>query len=331
MSAAALLGVLCSALLQASPVTVVADPPTETAWPINGKADRPDGTVLRIIAVRVERRWDPAVDRFREFVSPESRLTRSAEVGGSTWKTNLRMGPTGVYDVTVHEGDKRVYSSRLLLGATPALFQSMRRSAGKLAEICDRATENLELLQNVIAGKQPGTAAARDTFIKKVHADEQFLQELAKKTDLTGSAFLLNDILSQIRNAQIWELPPGTKDEELNDGKVGDRDVFLDPKLTFTSLKAMIAGARAAISREVSLSGALLVDRLLARAEERPERLLSRAKEAASEVMKILEAAPIEDKEAKAAVDAATRADSEGISDVRKGLKAVISKHLVEP
>lgn len=328
----AVLAVLCAVLLQeSSPVTVVPDTPTETAWPIAGKASRPDGTVLKIVASRVERRWDPATEKFREFQSPESRLMRSAEVGGSAYKTNLKNGPTGVYDVTVNEGDKRHYSGRMLLGNTKDLLQSTRRSVGKISELCDRATANLEELQRILAGKQPGTAQAREAFIKRVHADEQLLQELGKKTDLTASAFLLNDLCAQIRNAQVWELPPGTKDEELNDGKVGDRDVFLDPKLTFTSLKTMIAGARTVVSREVSVSAATIVDRLLARAEERPDRLFNRAKDAAAEALKVLEAAPVEDKEAKAALEAVTNTDSQGIAEVRKGLKAILARHLAEP
>lgn len=321
-------GVAFAFLLQ---VTLVADTPTENAWPILGKADRPDGTVLKIVAVRVVRRWDPSTERFLELPSPESRLMRSAEVGDAAWKTALRQGPTGIYDVTVNEGDKRVHAARMVLGSPQALFQSMRRSAGKLAEVCDRASASVEELQQILAGKRPGTAAAREAFIKRLHADEQFLQELARKTDLTGSAALLNDLCAQIRNAQVWELPAGTKDEELNDGKVGDRDIFLDPKLTFTGLQARIAGARTAISREVPLSMATILDRLFARAEERPERLVNRAREAASEALKILELAPEPDKEAKAAVEAATNADAGKIAEIRKGLQAIEEKYQAKP
>jgi hypothetical protein len=316
-----------AALVLCLQVTVVPDSPTDTSWPIAGKANRPDGTVLKLVAVRVERRWDPTAERFREFLSPESRLTRSAEVGGAAWQCKLKNGPTGVYDVAVNEGDKRVHSERMLLGGAGPLFASTRRSLPKLLEVCDRAAAYTGELQQIIAGKQPGTAAAREAFIKRVHADEQSLQEMAGRTDLTGTIFLLNDLLSQIRNAQIWELPPGTKDEELNDGKVGDRDVFLDAKLTFTSLKASIAGVRTTVSRELSLSTAALLDRILART---PERLLNRARDAASEAMKILEQAPVEDKDAKAAVQAAMNAETSTLAEIRKGLQELAAKHLAQ-
>jgi len=316
-----------AALVLCLQVTVVPDAPTETSWPIAGKANRPDGTVLKVVAVRVERRWDPVAERFREFLSPESRLTRSAEVGGASWQCKLKNGPTGVYDVAVNEGDKRVHAERMLLGSPAPLFLATRRSLAKLLEVSERAAGYADELQQIIAGKQPGTAAARDAFIKRVHADEQFLQDMAGRTDLTASIFLLNDLLAQIRNAQVWELPAGTKDEELNDGKVGDRDIFLDPKLTFTSLKAQIAAIRPTVSRELSLSMATIVDRIFART---PERLLNRARDAASEAMKILEQAPVEDKEAKAAVDAATKTDAAGVAEVRKGLQELMAKHLVQ-
>ncbi len=313
-----------AALVLCLQVTVVPDSPTETSWPVGGKANRPDGTVLKIVAIRVERRWDPTAERFREFLSPESRLTRSAEVGGASWQCKLKNGPTGVYDVVVHEGDKRVHADRMILGSAGPLLVSTRKSLAKLLEVCERAAGYAEELQQILAGKQPGTAAAREAFIKRVYADEQLLQELARRTDLTGSIFLLNDLCSQIRNAQVWELPPGTKDEELNDGKVGDRDIFLDPKLSFASLKAQIAGVRTTVSRELSLSMATILDRILART---PERLLNRARDTASEALKILEQAPVEDKEAKAAIDAATKAEASSVEEIRKGLQELIAKH----
>jgi hypothetical protein len=316
-----------AALVLCLQVTVVPDSPTETSWPMAGKANRPDGTVLKVVAVRVERRWDPTVERFREFLSPESRLTRSAEVGGASWQCKLKNGPTGVYDVTVNEGDKRVHAERMLLGSPAPLLASTRRSIPKLIETCDRVGTYAEELQQILAGKQPGTAAAREAFIKRVYADEQYLQELSTRTDLTASIILLNDLLAQIRNAQVWELPAGTKDEELNDGKVGDRDVFLDAKLTFTSLKAQIAAVRTTVSRELSLSMATILDRIFART---PERMLHRARDAASEAMKILEQAPVEDKEAKAAIDAATKAEASGVADIRKGLQELMAKHLAQ-
>lgn len=318
------------AVLQDKP-TVAPEPPTDTAWPIQGRMNRPDGTVIKISAARVERRWDPVASRFRELVSRETRLARSAEVDGRGFKANLKPGPVGIYDVSLQEGGKRIHGERHLLGGSAALFASTRKSVAKMVEIGERASACLDDLQRILAGKQPGTAQARETFIKRVAADEELLQDLAAKTDLTASIALLNDICVQIRNAQVWELPAGTVDEQLNDGKVGERDIFLDPQLTFTSLRAMIASVKTVVSRELSLSAASMLDAAFARAEEKGERFLSRAKNVATEALKLLALAPEEDKEARAAVEAAERADTPGIPDVRKGLRAVAAQHLGAP
>lgn len=327
----AVLGVLCALLQEKSTVTVVADTPTDTAWPILGKVDRPDGTIVKVTAARVERRWDPSVERFRELVLPESRLMRSSETSGRQFKAQLKLGPTGFYDLAVHEGDRPLHAERLLLGSTTPLFIATRRAVAKLAEVCDRASAKLEELQKILAGKQPGTAAARETFIRRVHVDELLLQDVAAKTDLTASAFLLNDLCVQIRNAQVWQLSSSDTDEELNDGKVGEREVFLDPSVNFKSLHAMIGSAKTVLSREISLSAATILLTIFARAEEKPERLLARAKDAASETLRILLLAPVDDQEARVSIEAAAGANAQGIAEVRKALQAIVTKHREEP
>lgn len=319
-------------LLQDKPAaSLTPDAPTETAWPIQGRVDRPDGTVVKVSAARVERRWDPVAARFRELISQETRLARSAEVGSRGFRTNLKPGPTGLYEVSLQEGSKRVCCERHLLGGSSALIAATKRSVAKMAEMAERASANLDEIQKILASRQPGTAQTRETFIRKVAADEELLLDLAARTDLTGSIALLNDICIQIRNAQVWELPPGTVDEQLNDGKVGERDIFLDPQLSFTSLRATIASVKTVISRELSLSTAAMLDASFARAEEKGERFLSRARSLAAEGLKILALAPEEDKDARTALEAAERADATGTAEVRKGLQAVLSAHLGQP
>ena len=60
---------LCGLLQEKAPVTIVPDPPTEAAWPISGRVVRPNGTVVKVLAVRIERHWEPTQDRFREFAA----------------------------------------------------------------------------------------------------------------------------------------------------------------------------------------------------------------------------------------------------------------------
>src|SRR6185436_4089819 len=160
------------------------------------------------------------------------------------------------------------------------------------------------------------------------YGDEQLLQDLAARSDLTGSVALLTEVCGQIRNAQVWQLPGGKGEEELNDAQGEKRDLFLDPKLTFKGLHAIIDAAKSVISRELALSAATTLDLWFARAEEKPERLLQKAKDAASEALKTLLLAPVEDREARQAIESAERADAARIAEIRAALRDLASKHL---
>jgi hypothetical protein len=326
-----LTGVLCLLAQDKAPVSISADSPTDTTWPILGKANRPNGTVVKVSATRLERRWDPVVERFRESVSPEFRIARSAEIDARAFKATLKAGPVGIYELVVVEGEARLHTERILLGRPAELAAATRKSVAKLVELIDRATANLDQIEKILAGKLPGTSKDREAFIKRVHGEEQLLQELATKSDLTGSVALLTEICSQIRNAQVWQQPAGKGDEELNDTTGEKRDVFLDPKLTFKSLHAILDGTRAVISRELVLSTATILELGFARAEEKPDRLLQKARDTAAEALKTLLLAPVEDKEARAAIESAERTEPAQIAEVRKSLRALASKHLADP
>lgn len=322
----AALAVLC---LQAQDkVSLSADPPTDTAWPVLGRANRPDGTVVKVSAVRVERRWDPAAGKFRELASSEFRILRSAEISGRSFKAALKAGSAGLYEMAVLEGEQRLHTERMLLGRPTELAAATRKSVAKLVEVGDRATAALDDIEKILAGKLPGTAKDRDAFIKRIYGDEQLLQELAARSDLTASVALLNDVCAHIRNAQVWQLPAGKAEEELNDAQGEKRDLFLDPKLTFKSLHAIIDSAKSVISRELALSAATTLDLWLARAEEKPDRLLSKAKEAATESLKTLLLAPVEDREAREVIESAERAEASRIGEIRAALRDLRSKHL---
>ena len=314
-----------------APVSILADAPTDTVWPILGKVNRPNGTVVKVSASRVERHWDPTVERFRESISAEFRISRSAEIDGRSFRASLKAGAAGMYEVTVAEGESRLHAERILLGRPADLAAATRKSVAKLMELVERSTANLDEIERILAGKQPGTAKDREAFIKRVHADEQSLQELAAKSELTGSIELLNEICSQIRNAQVWQLPAGKGDEELNDSQGEKRDIFLDPKLSFKSLRALIVSVKIVVSRELALAAATQLGLWFARAEEKPDRQLPKARDAASEALKTLLTAPVEDKEARAVIEAAERADESRIADVRKSLQELASRQLAGP
>jgi hypothetical protein len=315
-------------LLAQDKVAILADSPSDTAWPILGRANRPDGTVVKVSAVRVERRWDPAEVKFRPLTSPEFRISRSAEISSRSFKAALKAGSPGLYDVAVLEGEQRLHAERLLLGRPADLAAATRKSVAKLVEVGARATVALDELEKILAGKLPGTSKDRDAFIKRIYADEQLLQELAARSDLTGSIALLNEICGHIRNAQVWQLPAGKGEEELNDAQGEKRDLFLDPNLTFKSLHALIDSAKSVISRELALSAATTLELWFARAEEKPDRLLPKAKDAASEALKTLLLAPVEDREAREVIESAERADAARIAEIRAALRDLASKHL---
>lgn len=310
-------------------VTIAPDAPTERGWPISGKVPRPDGTVVKVTAVRIERRWEPSLEKFREQRA-ENRLMKSAEVDGRSYKANLQFGPTGIYEISVLEADQTLHHERHVLGQPVPQFNATRKSLAKIAELCDHALLDLDEIQKVLAGKQPGTAKEKEKFIAKVHAEEQFVLDLASKVDLTGSAMLLNEIFRQIRNAQVWESKAGSAPEATNDEKGGSRDTFLDPKLTFKGLKELIESVRSVVSREMILSSASILDALLARAETRPERLLTKVRDVAQDAANFLEAAPVEDKDARAVIQEISRVDLPGIADARKSLQALAAKHQAE-
>jgi hypothetical protein len=331
MKTLAAIGILCALLQEKAPVTIAPEAPTETAWPISGRCQRPNGTVVKIQAVRVERRWEPTLNQFREFTPAESRLMKSAEVDGRAFRANLKFGPTGVYDISVNESEQRLGNERHVLGHPASLFAATKKSLGKLNDLCDRASADLDQIQKVLTGKQPGTAKEKDAFIKKVYADEQLVQELAGKTDLTGSTSLLNEILGQIRNAQVWELSGGRATaEQQNDGEGAGHDVFLDPKLNFKILHETIGELRSVISQELVLSTASILDALYARAENRPEKVFLRARDLAIEAIQVLSQAPVEDKDARAVIEAAAGAIPSGIAEARKSLQVLMSKYRVE-
>ncbi len=331
MKTLAAVGILLALLQEKAPVTIAPEAPTETVWPISGRCQRPNGTVVKILAVRVQRQWEPGLKQFREFTPAESRLMKSAEVDARAFRANLKFGPTGVYDISVNESDQRLCNERHVLGHPKELFAVTKKSLSKMADLCDRAAADLDEIQKILAGKQPGSAKEKDAFIKKVYADEQLIQELAAKTDLTGSTALLNEIFMQIRNAQVWELSTaGRSSEQQNDGEGAGRDVFLDPKLTFKGLHETIASARLVISSELALSTASILEAMYARAEGRPEKVFLKARDLAIEAIQVISQAPMEDKEARAVIEAAAAAGPSGIPEARKALQGLMTRFRVE-
>jgi hypothetical protein len=65
-----------SALAQDKPdkqqITITPDAPTERGWPISGKITRPDGTVVKVTAVRIERRWEPVAREVPRSCTPRT-------------------------------------------------------------------------------------------------------------------------------------------------------------------------------------------------------------------------------------------------------------------
>jgi hypothetical protein len=256
---------------------------------------------------------------------------KSAEVEGRAFRANLKFGPTGMYDISVNESDQRLQTERYVLGHPIALFATEKKSLAKMVEVCDRAKVNLDEIQRILAGKQPGTAQAKEAFIKRVHADELLVQELAAKIDLTGSVALLDEICGHIRNAQVWELSAGKGTaEQTNDGEGAGRDIFLDPKLNFKGLHAMIDEGRTVISHEMILSTATILDALFARSEGRPEKVFLRARDVAIDALQLIGQAPVEDKDARAIFEQAAGATSASLGEVRKSLQGVAAKHRLE-
>src|SRR5204863_7452037 len=154
MKTLAAIGILCVLLQEQAPVTIAPEAPTDSAWPISGRVQRPNGTVVKVLAVRVQRRWEPTLQQFCEFTPAESRLMKSAEVDSRTFRANLKFGPTGVYDISVNESEQRLCNERHVLGQPGALFSLTRKILPKIVELCDRASADVDEIQKVLSGKQ---------------------------------------------------------------------------------------------------------------------------------------------------------------------------------
>lgn len=312
-------GLLVLALAQdGGSVTLTAAAPTDSAWPIRGKVDRPDESVVRVSAVRLERRWDAKRRAFAETATHESRLAASAKVAAKGFEVSLKKGAPGAYRVTVAVDGKPGPAERVLLGKPLELLAGAGRQAPKLAAAIERLGGFLDEIEQVAQGKKRADAKAEQSFVKRLTAELQALEEASAKTDLTATAFYLRELASHLLNAQVWTgAPAGELEQD------GDLSVFVDPDLNSRVVRELIGSGKGVLSLELRACSAAALLALLPAAEE-PKKALAPVREAARDSARLAREAPERDADFEALLESAASVEEEGLEDLRARLQAAL-------
>lgn len=239
---------------------VVPGKATATGIPVTGSADVPVGTVVKISATRVERRWSP--EGFVELLAVETRRQAHAEVvAGRRFSAQLPLLPSGLYEVgvSVKESGESLYAGRILIGSIPDQIDAMRVHAAALIQAAADAAKLAEELRKLLVGETKADDDVRQDWIARLTAKERAMDEQHLVTDLTATTHEMKELFYLLRNAQAWR-------------KRFDKERVLDARGLFVGREGLTPGrlieeikaAAAAIPAEVRLSLATLLPPLLA-------------------------------------------------------------------
>ncbi len=328
MRTLALLAVVFAQAQDKYPVRLVAGAPDEKGWPISGAIEKPNETIVSISVVRVERRWDLNAKRFNEQHPPETRVTKSAEVEGKAFKVAIpgmngyKTTPVGLFKLVVTERGKpgEIHVERAIRGRPLDLFRATGKQVESLLEILGRLTQYVDLLEQVSRDKKLSTIQRHNQFTKSVKDDDDLIKKSAEIVDLTATLALMRECVSLILSAQVWPRPDN--DAAQNDGD----QIFVDPAMSFDSLRAVIASTRTVISAELRASTAMILEEMFRRAKDRPALLsgTSGAKDAAKAAAKNVKEAPVEDKAFDELLEQAEKANEASIPEVLESLQAAV-------
>ena len=295
--------------------------PTEKAWPVGGTIERPEDTLLQIYALRLERRWDAKIGKFRESPSAESRIWARALVSRKEFQAILPKAPSGFYRLCVCEEASELHAERLLLGRSSDLTASWVGLSERLEQCRGRLAKLLELAEKVSKDETTAGPTVKKEFMSALAKEDRFLEETALKSDFTAAPALLRGVVWHLRNAQIWR-STAVDDEERK---------FLDPKTTFLSLGSTMAVAQTVISAEWRTSILSVLGELLGRAAERPGKLLPAVRRGGFEALKALESNPEVDKDFTSAVRHAAEVDENTMKDLKAALDALQAALVEKP
>ncbi len=235
---------------------------TETSWGIRGTTRLRADTELRVVAVRMERRWEAEQACFTEMKSDSMRLRASAFTAhGGRFEAALKAGPVGEYEVVVSQcgadEDTTLVCRKTILGDAARAFSAWDGHLKKLAAAVEAAARFVEEIRQFAGAANPPRKGACEDFLRRVQVHEQCIAAAAEATDWSACAALLVGIYYEIRNAQVWhrETPRG---EAGNDSEVR-KGVFLDPELTLDGIDKRVAEAGRVLGLEVRVSVAKLL------------------------------------------------------------------------
>ncbi|MBI4566188.1 MAG: hypothetical protein HY716_16000 [Planctomycetes bacterium] len=320
---------LLLAAQDAGEIRVFPGEPGEKTWPIYGSADLPDQAEVRLVARRMERRWQAAAGRFAEY--PSEKTARSAAaVNAKTFQLFLRPGCPGRYVLALSQEETRLRTVQAALGPIGRLFGDSCAAARKLVASIDKAAEFLEEIEETARRPEAPEGTRRDDFLRRVTSEERALERAYDACDLTGTIhFVWRDIYYQIRNAQVWDRADRPSAAEADNDPADRKGYFLDDRLTLDMLRKKIASAKTVLSLEMRLSVAVLLEDLFARADQDPKRVEG-ARAAAREAGKFLAAAPEPDARFAALIESA--ASEEGnAGDLCPALRAHAERYLSPP
>ncbi|HTF55893.1 MAG TPA: hypothetical protein VK661_01375 [Planctomycetota bacterium] len=299
---------------------------SETTWAISAPAEVEDKTELTLRARRVERRWDRNVTRFVEFQSEDTQMHAVVEVTRKWLDTSLKPGPVGRYQLSLATDETLLYSDRVALGGTEALFTRSIDSLKKILEVGVKAGAFLDEIEKLVANPRDATAKAKEDFLKRVAEQIRDLNDLYMATDLTGTIGVLRLVFHHLMNVQIWNAGKAAGPAQ-NDPIVVRKKLFVQPDLTIAELRKMLAAIPEILSAEIKVSTTLIVERLIAQARN-DDRRREAARAAARAASKLAEAAPVQDPALGPVLDKAASPTTDP-DEVRVQLRVVAQPHLV--
>lgn len=322
MKILAALGLFAAALQERADVQVSAVQPREGTWLIRGLVSLPEGASVRVTAVRIERRWDPAGRRFQEMLAPENTRRGTAEVARRSFEARLPAGPTGLFRLSLVHRDRTLLEERFLLGDPAALFARTGGHLNRFAAVQESLRRRLREIEEILEHEVDlPTRRQKEDFIRRVAEDEAYLEEASTFLDLSATIAALRDICFYVRSAQIWNR---LKDEvPLKDpDQVGIRKrPFLRHDLTLENVRQAVESSKEILAAELRVSSAAFLEAMCPAGGERNDKALQALRRAGAEALKLLLKSPARDEDFEALAARASGAGAEEIEPLRTAFR----------
>lgn len=299
---------------------------TPESWKVRCVLDRPDGTVIKVGAARVERRWMPQARRLEERIDSLRREIRTGEVSQKAFEVEFPPRPHGLYELKVTENAKELGQDRAFQGSPAALFAAAVKNVPKLISACEQLASLVNDLEAVARDEKLSTENNRSKFEKRVtDLKKNVLDAIGKEVDLAATIHLMNQVVTELLGAQVW--PRSKEAAAQND----EKQIFSDEKITFASLKKGIEDIKHMLSLELRASAAVILAEVFRRAQEHPKRPLTGPRDAATAAIGSLAGAPEQDKAFIEMLGKAAHAEEVTLPGIMESLKGAAAELVSKP